>query len=71
MKALRKAVDDLNRREISWMDVPAPIRKELTAMEQGIHDADGEGPIVMKWYRMILKAVTEPLMEGDSENDNA
>ena len=40
------------------MDIPAPIRKELTAMEQGIHDADGEGPIVMQWYRMILKSAT-------------
>lgn len=57
MTALAKAIADLNRREISWMDIPEDVRKKLTAMEDAIHEADAEGQPVMDWYRLILKSV--------------
>jgi hypothetical protein len=55
MMAIEKAVKDLNRRGIKWTDIPEDVRKKLNVMEQDIHEADGEGPVVMEWFRMIVK----------------
>ena len=41
------------------MSIPEDVRKKLTAMEDDIHAANAEGPVVMEWYRTILKEFAE------------